>query len=101
MLRRRDVALGAVGEVEGDGRCERALGFLFEACERVDFIGNTGDANIANADGLQDQLGLGAFVQEDLFARVNFLLCLGQSLGLGDDALRPFEHLLVGRAKFQ
>ena len=53
LLGRRDVAFGTVGEIKGDGGAERANGFLFQAGERVDFVGNPREADVADANGLQ------------------------------------------------
>ena len=62
LLGRRDVAFGTVGEIEGDGGGKRANGFLFQAGQCVDFVGDTREADVADANGLQTECGLGAFV---------------------------------------
>ena len=62
MFRRRDVAFGTVGEIEGDGGGKRADGFLLETGERVNLIGNASEADVADSNGLQTERGFGAFV---------------------------------------
>jgi hypothetical protein len=46
------VAVAAVGEFDGEGVFEGALGFDFEADLREDLEGDGGDAEIADAEGL-------------------------------------------------
>src|SRR5262249_51450088 len=59
---RGKITVPAVGERDGEGGFERALGFDVEADLREDFAGNGGDGEVADADGLDDQRHFGGII---------------------------------------
>ena len=53
LLRRGDVAFGSVGQFDIEGSFEGALGLELEAGYGEDLVGEGGDAEVADADGLK------------------------------------------------
>ena len=56
---RRNVTLGAVGELDVEGCRQRALRLELETGDSEHFIRNGGDSQVADAQGLQQQFALG------------------------------------------
>jgi hypothetical protein len=83
---RRDVALGPVGEGDVHGERERALEFQFQARDCEHLVRQGGDGEVTDADGLELEFGLLAFVEVDGFPRVDLGKVRWQPIaqGLGD-----------------
>ena len=71
LFRGRDVTLGAVGEGDVHGEGQRAVELEFQAGDGEHLIRQGGDAELADADGLELEFGLLAFVEVDGFPRVD------------------------------
>ena len=96
LLGRRDVALGAVGELDVEGRGERRLPFQFQPGDGEDFVRDGGESDIADAQRLEYQLRLLPLVQFDGFERVNLRLRLREFFTeLGRDLARPGEAFFI------
>ena len=81
---------------------QRAGRFDLQAGDRVRFVGRCGDADVANSNSLHNDFGFLPLVQNELFRRVDLLLCCRRLVAqLRDDLLGPFESLLVGHSILQ
>ncbi len=93
---RGDVPFAAVGQAHGEGLREGAGGFDLQAGEGVDLVGDGGDRDVADADGLELQLALRVVVEEDGLAGVDVGLRLGFLAAQHRDRfLRPGEALFI------
>ena len=102
LLGRRDVALCAVCECDVEGRRERALRLQFQAGDGKDLVRDRGDAEVADAQGLQLQFGLRSCVKMDGFPGVNLRLRLRQTpVEFRRHYLCPSETRLIGHAEIQ
>ena len=80
---RWDVAFGAVGEFDVEGGGEGALEFEFQAGDAVDFVRQGGDGEVAEAEGLEDEFGLGVGVDPFGLLGVDFFLGFGHGAVAG------------------
>ncbi len=100
LLGGRDVALGAVGQLDVHRQVEGALRLELQPGDGVDLVRDRGDAQLADPDGLELQLAAGLVVQVDGLPGVDF----GQGAGKvrvlhpGDDLSGPGQPGLVGQA---
>ena len=74
LFRRRNVALRPVRQLDVEGGGQRAAGFQLQAGERVDLVGNGGDAGVAHTERLEFQFPLRLSRKEELLPGVDLAL---------------------------
>ena len=78
LFRRGDVAFGAIGQLDVEVRGEGRLRLQLQSGERIHFVGQRGDGQITDADGLQFDLGLLPLMQDDRLLGIDLPLVLGE-----------------------